>query len=275
VEPEEPPLPKELGTFVAIQEMLSRRLLDREPKRLLPGLRFPDAPTGPLGSALSKEFGHREWTAMLKRVRLPRHGRMLDFGCGTADRRALAKRRRLRWFGLDVPYSIEWAARSDRSNVTLYQGVQVPFADGVFDLIVSVQVFEHVPEPATTLAELSRILRSGGYLVGSTSFNEPFHSESTFGYTPKHFAHMLDEVGFDPIEITPGIDMWTITMRRLARQFRQEAAADFVAPFFTTAASPLNQIIDEYAQIQEIEAVRANALKLELAGQFNFLARKR
>jgi SAM-dependent methyltransferase len=255
--------------------MLSNRLLGRESTRLLPGLRFPDAPSGALGSAISKEFGHRDWTAMLESLRLPHDGRMLDFGCGSSDRRSLAKRRGLRWFGLDVPYSIEWAARADRSNVALYQGVQVPFADGAFDLIVSVQVFEHVPEPGTTLAELSRTLVPGGYLAGSTSFNEPFHSESTFGYTPKHFARMLDEAGFDPVEITPGIDMWTIAMRRLARQFRQEAAADFVAPFFNSVASPLNQIIDEYAKNQEIDAVRANALKLELAGQFNFLARKR
>ena len=129
----------------------------------------------------------------------------------------------LAWFGLDVPFSMEQVAREDRSAVTFYGGVSVPYADAAFDLVVSIQVFEHVPQPHTTFAEIARILRPSGYLLGSTSFNEPFHSESTFGYSPKNFARMIDEC----------------------------------------------------AANQNVEPVRANALKLELSGQFNFLARKR
>jgi len=245
----------------------------RAPRAL--GLRFPDAPSGPYGDALSSEPGQRDWTEMIEGLVVPRGGRMLDFGCGASDRRGLARPLGLSWFGLDVPFSMEQTAREDRSAVTFYGGVTVPFADEVFDLVVSIQVFEHVPEPHTTFAEIARILSPGGYLLGSTSFNEPFHSESTFGYSPKNFARMIHDAGFDVLEITPGIDMWALAIRRLARQFRHNEAAKVIDPFFGTTASPLNDLIDECAANQKVEPVRANALKLELAGQFNFLTRKR
>jgi len=261
--------------FADIQAALNERMLDRPRTRRALGLRFPDAPTGAYGDALSRQLGQRDWTEMITGLDVPRGGRMLDFGCGASDRRELAKPLGLEWFGLDVPYSMEQVAREDRSAVTFYGGVSVPFADEVFDLIVSIQVFEHVPEPHTTFAEIARTLRPGGYLLGSTSFNEPFHSESTFGYSPKNFARMIGEAGFDLLEITPGIDMWALAIRRLARQFRHNEAAKVIDPFFGTTASPLNDLIDECATDQDVEPVRANALKLELAGQFNFLARKR
>jgi SAM-dependent methyltransferase len=273
-----PPAPRAadpLKIFTVIQGALNDRMRGRTGPETLPVLRFPDPPSGALAKALSHEYGQRDWTEMLEGLGVGRDGRMLDFGCGASDRRSLAGPLGLRWFGLDVPFSMESTARSDRSAVTFYGGSSVPFADAAFDLVISIQVFEHVPEPHTTFAEMARILRTGGYLVGSTSFNEPFHSESTFGYSPKNFARMIDEAGFDPIEITPGIDMWSLAMRRLARQFRHEEAAKVISPFFGTTASPLNQIIDECAARQNIEAERANALKLELSGQFNFLARKR
>ena len=86
---------------------------------------------------------------------------------------------------------------------------------------------------------------------------------------------MISVAGFELLEITPGIDMWTLAIRRLTRQFRHDDAAKVISPFFGTTASPLNALIDECAAQQRVAPVRANALKLELAGQFNFLARKR
>ena len=41
----------------------------------------------------------------------------------------------------------------------------LPFRDGVFDVIVSAWVFEHLEHPSHVLAELFRVLRPGGRLV--------------------------------------------------------------------------------------------------------------
>ena len=44
----------------------------------------------------------------------------------------------------------------------------LPFADGTFDLIVSDFVFEHIADPAPVSAELSRILKPGGWICART-----------------------------------------------------------------------------------------------------------
>lgn len=46
------------------------------------------------------------------------------------------------------------------------------FADGQIDLIVSNDVFEHVPNPAKAFAECARVLRSGGIMLATI----PFHN---------------------------------------------------------------------------------------------------
>ena len=56
------------------------------------------------------------------------------------------------------------------TNVHLIQGdlCRLPFADGVFDRIVSCQVLEHIPGPearAAAVADLSRVLQPGGTLI--------------------------------------------------------------------------------------------------------------
>ncbi|MDQ2798058.1 MAG: class I SAM-dependent methyltransferase, partial [Armatimonadota bacterium] len=56
------------------------------------------------------------------------------------------------------------------TNVHLVQGdmCRLPFADGVFDRIVSCQVLEHVPGPAARTAavtSLGRVLQPGGTLA--------------------------------------------------------------------------------------------------------------
>jgi SAM-dependent methyltransferase len=44
---------------------------------------------------------------------------------------------------------------------------ELPFADGTFDVVVAGELFEHLADPAAAVAEVRRILRSGGRLVGS------------------------------------------------------------------------------------------------------------
>lgn len=43
----------------------------------------------------------------------------------------------------------------------------LPFADGAFDVVVCGEILEHVPYPPLVLAEIARVLRPGGLLVGS------------------------------------------------------------------------------------------------------------
>jgi hypothetical protein len=109
--------------------------------------------------------------------------------------------------------------------------------------------------------------------VGSTSALEPFHSNSTFMYTPAVFAQMLDEHGLVPRVVSAGIDGLTLLTRRMVRQFGGADEAQAFGRFFA-ADSPLSRVIDACGAAQGVDRVRVNSLKLELCGQFHFLAEK-
>lgn len=63
-------------------------------------------------------------------------------------------------------------------------GEFLPFRDGVFDLVVSIAVLEHVRDPFRCAAELYRALKPGGELFVAVPFLQPFH-----GY-PNHYYNM-------------------------------------------------------------------------------------
>jgi len=247
--------------------------IDRAPQRL-PAMRFPVLPGGPLGPAISSDLKVRHWQQLLAEIpRLPGR-RLLDFGCGNARRRKSVLKLGFEWRGLDVPDSQEALSRTDDTDVTLYDGGAVPFDDASCYVVLSTQTFEHVADPHLTLSEVARVLDSGGFLVGSTSHLEPYHSDSTFTYTPAVFAKLLAQYSLVPVEISAGMDGLTLMVRRLVRQMGAVDQAKALNPFFTEA-SPINQLIEQAGQRQGVDPRRVNALKLELVGQFHFLARKR
>lgn len=63
------------------------------------------------------------------------------------------------------------------------------FANGQLDLIVSNEVFEHVPNPAKAFAECARVLKSGGAMLATI----PFHSE-------QHTSVVRARLGNDQLE---------------------------------------------------------------------------
>ncbi len=58
-------------------------------------------------------------------------------------------------------------ARLARADVTRPDGT-LPYDDGSFDLVVSMDVIEHLPDPRPWLAEIVRVLRPGGHIFFTT-----------------------------------------------------------------------------------------------------------
>lgn len=196
--------------------------------------------------------------------------RVLDVGCGIGRSVEIfrANAPGSRWVGVDIEDSPEVRARTrDDAEFHTFDGVNIPFEDASFDVAYCAQVLEHVRRPEPLLAEVARVLRRGGTLAGSTSHLEPFHSRSTWNYTPHGLALLLDEAGLDEVELRPGIDALTLILRR-----------GLGGPGFFNrwwdAESPLNTAIGLYARVRRMDPAGQNAAKLLFCGQFSFLARK-
>ena len=80
------------------------------------------------------------------------------------------------------------------------RGEQIPFGSGWFDLVISTQVLEYVPEPAAVIAEIHRVLKPGGCLLLSVPSVCPTDAEDEcWRFLPGALRHLLSK--FESVEI--------------------------------------------------------------------------
>jgi SAM-dependent methyltransferase len=91
--------------------------------------------------------------------------RILDLGCGRGGVVELFWREVRLAAGLDPDTPSLSEHRSAGMPVVRGVGESLPFADGSFDLVVSVWVLEHLASPEATFAEVARVLEPGGHFV--------------------------------------------------------------------------------------------------------------
>jgi ubiquinone/menaquinone biosynthesis C-methylase UbiE len=91
--------------------------------------------------------------------------RILEVGCGEGIVLATLAARLpgSRLDGLELDEPALKAARKRCPGATLVRGdaCALPFGDQSFDLVVCLEVLEHLPEPARALRELRRVARAG------------------------------------------------------------------------------------------------------------------
>ena len=131
--------------------------------------------------------------------------RVLDVGCGTAyGAGMLAAAGATSVAGVDRAGAVLEAARPTMpATVTLVEGdaTALPFADASFDLITVFELIEHVEQPESVLAEVSRVLAPGGIALISTPNRDvyvPGNPHHVHEYVPgelssalaRYFAHI-------------------------------------------------------------------------------------
>jgi demethylmenaquinone methyltransferase/2-methoxy-6-polyprenyl-1,4-benzoquinol methylase len=108
--------------------------------------------------------------------RLPRGGgHVLDVATGTGLVAAELLRHGYEVTGLDQsPEMLEVARRRFAGRVQLVEGSaeSLPFADNGYDHLTVTYLLRYVDDPGTTLAELARVVKSGG-VVASLEFGVP------------------------------------------------------------------------------------------------------
>lgn len=124
-------------------------------------------------------------------------GDVLDVGCGSKPYRDLFTVRS--YVGLEIDSD---GTRSRSSADVFYDGERFPFEDGVFDAVLTNQVFEHVFSPSAFLSEINRVLKPDGVLLLTVPFVWDEHEQphdfarySSFG-----LKHCIEAGGFRVIE---------------------------------------------------------------------------
>jgi SAM-dependent methyltransferase len=136
-------------------------------------------------------------------------GRMLDVGCGAQPYRELFPRVE-RYVGLDHP----GPPRPDVCG----DGLALPFRAGSFDSVLCNQVLEHVPEGATLMAEIARVLRPGGVLLLTVPLTWDLHREPDdfYRYTRHGLQYLADKSGLRVLDIAPTCGLWATLAQRVA-----------------------------------------------------------
>jgi len=124
--------------------------------------------------------------------------RILEVGIGegVVTKRVIDRFAGVPVIGLDLPdekLATQWQSRD--LSCAYGDAGSLPFPDGAFDLVLAIEVFEHLPDPPAAMAELSRVC--SGSLIASVPF-EPIWRIGNMvrgryvrdlGNTPGHINH--------------------------------------------------------------------------------------
>lgn len=101
---------------------------------------------------------------------LDRVGRVLEIGSGRGGMLDRLRRQKIRAVGVEPDATLAREARNLHPGVPLARmsGTALGFHDSTFDLVVSFDVFEHIADSDTHLAEIHRVLAPGGCLAFQT-----------------------------------------------------------------------------------------------------------
>ncbi|MGD8329024.1 MAG: class I SAM-dependent methyltransferase [Acidobacteriota bacterium] len=99
--------------------------------------------------------------------RLHRNDSLLDLGAGAGDLAQTNFRGSVgRTVGVDLDPRVLDNPHLDEAKVG--SATSIPYPDGEFDVVIADNVLEHLDEPARAFAEVSRVLRPGGWFLCKT-----------------------------------------------------------------------------------------------------------
>lgn len=146
-------------------------------------------------------------------MKFKRTGKLLDIGCATGL--LLDEARKLGWESFGVELS-RWAVKiaRERFNLEIFEGLlkEAKYPHNHFDVIVMMDVIEHLSDPLRTLKEIRYILKPNGLLCVSTPDINSLVSRllkakwwglelsHIFYFNKQSLAKMLDTAGFKVIK---------------------------------------------------------------------------
>jgi SAM-dependent methyltransferase len=163
-----------------------------------------------------------QWSLLVRALEAvaPRaRGRLLDVGCGDKQFERIFRPHVDAYFGIEheATFSATAAKHGSSRPDFLYDGDRLPFEDGFFDTVVSIQVLEHTPHPRKLIAEMARVLKKGGTLILAAPFSFRLHEEphDYFRYSPHGLRELCDEAGLGIDHVEQVGSLWSLIGHKL------------------------------------------------------------
>lgn len=133
---------------------------------------------------------------------------ILEIGCGPGGMlEPLSRYGRVH--AMDIAHdAMSYCRRRGFERVVTGSGLELPFADGSFDMVAMFDAIEHIPNDHEVLAEVRRILRPGGLLFVSVPAYQFLYSQNDRlvhhqrRYTRSEMRGKLVGAGFRPKKLT-------------------------------------------------------------------------
>jgi SAM-dependent methyltransferase len=112
----------------------------------------------------------------------------------------------------------------------------LPFPDGVFDLVVSQEVLEHVRDPFQAMREMRRVLKEGGRVYCQVPFIIGYHPGPTdfWRFTREGILELVEKAGLRPYEMALAVGPGT-GFYRIAVEFLAVLVSRFAKPLYLPA----------------------------------------
>jgi SAM-dependent methyltransferase len=154
----------------------------------------------------------------LKAVAPLARGRLLDVGCGDKPYESFFRPYVTEYIGIEheATFARTNASRQGRPDA-VYDGRTLPFSDGSFDTVMSVQVLEHTPDPQRLIQEMARVLRPDGTLILTAPFSFRLHEEphDYFRYSPHGLRVLLGHAGLEIVDLRCQGSLFSVLAHKL------------------------------------------------------------
>src|SRR6185437_489536 len=176
-------------------------------------------------AGMTNEAGRAVWLQAALR-KIPAGGRILDAGAGEQKFKNYCAH--LKYVAQDFA---EYDGRGDfrglqtgswdQTKLDIVSDITaIPEPAGSFDAVMCIEVFEHLPNPLLAIAEFSRLMRTGGYLILTAPFSSlthfaPYHFCT--GFNRYFYEHHLPEHGFEILELAPNGNYFEYIAQELRR----------------------------------------------------------
>lgn len=151
---------------------------------------------------------------------------VLELGCGNRAYQRAVERAGYKYVGADL-------GDNSHADVVIAPNGIVPVADKSYEAVLSIQVLEHVPDPAAYLAEARRLLKPGGRLVLSTHGFWAYHPSPTdyWRWTNAGLRKLLEDQGYKVLHFTGVMGMVPAALQMIQDHLRRKLPTPLMRVF--------------------------------------------